>query len=121
MVERISISTLEKLMIGDVGEHAICVVKFYSNGCHLCHALKDTYEQIAGEYKDFDNIYFFAFNTNDVMSIKEYIDVDGTPSICAIDTSGKNKISILADPPAPHPETWFTASYIKRFIEKARK
>ena len=121
MVERISINTLERLMIGNVGENATCIVKFYSNKCHLCHALKDTYELIAEEYKDNESVYFFAFNTDDVMNIAEYVDVNGTPSFCAIDTSGKNKISVLKDPPAPHPDTWFTARQIRRFIERTRK
>ena len=37
MVERISKDVLLRLLKGDVGEDAVCVVKFYSNGCHLCH------------------------------------------------------------------------------------
>ena len=40
-VTRISDKTLEKILKGDVKENSTCVLKFYSNECHLCHALSE--------------------------------------------------------------------------------
>ena len=58
VIERLSKGALLKILSGNVLEDGTCVIKFYSNTCHLCHALKDIYEEVANDY---DNIYFFMY------------------------------------------------------------
>ena len=61
-VDRLSKKALQKILSGQIKEDAICIVKFYSNNCHLCHNLKNKYEEIASKYED---VHFFAFNIQD--------------------------------------------------------
>ena len=46
-VDRLSTEGLKKILGGKVKEDATCVIKFYSNDCHLCHNLKEYYEDIS--------------------------------------------------------------------------
>jgi len=114
-VERISGPALERLVKGDIEEEATCVVKFYSNECHLCHALKDQYEQISNHY---DDIYFFAFNVDDHDELDKLLPVNGTPSIYLIKTGANKKMFNLPDPEEPDETTWYTFEYIKNFIDR---
>ena len=119
MVERISKDVLFRLLKGDVGEDAVCVVKFYSNGCHLCHALKFTYEKVSQAYEEREGIYFFAFNIGDADDLSRYIKVDGTPSICAIHTGDNKRVDVLQEPVDPDPQTWYTEKDIEKFVTRA--
>ena len=47
-----------------VDDQTLCVIKFYSNGCHLCHALSTYYKDISDSEK-YENVLFFAFNVDD--------------------------------------------------------
>ena len=51
-IERLSTASLEKIFKNRIKDPATCVVKFYSNGCHFCEALKEEYESIAQEFDD---------------------------------------------------------------------
>ena len=121
MVERISKDTLLQLLKGDVGEDAVCVVKIYSNGCHLCHALKFTYERVSQAHEDKEGLYFFAFNIGDAPDLSDHIKVDGTPSICAIHTGKNKRVDILQEPADPDPQTWYTEQDIQKFIARAAR
>ena len=117
-VERISGEALEKLIKGKINEETTCVIKFYSNGCHLCHALKKSYEEISDQYED---VHFFAFNTEDHLNLDSILPINGTPSICLINTGRRKNIITLVDPTEPDNTTWFTSAQIKNFIDKEKR
>ncbi len=104
----------------NVNDETLCVIKFYSNGCHLCHALSSYYLDICEEYKD---VLFYAFNVDDDDEIPIKLELNGVPSISMfkIKRGQKAKIFNLPDPDRPNNETWFTAKQIKNFIDKELK
>jgi len=118
-IERLSRGALTKLLRGDVLEDGTCVIKFYSNNCHLCHALQTTYEEIAKEYKD---IHFFAFNVGDNPRIPKTLEFKGVPTISMlkIKKGAKPTLKKMAEPSKPDKKTWYTATDIKQFIEKEK-
>ena len=63
-VTRISKESLEDLLKGKVKEDATCVLKFYSNECHLCHALQDYFVAIS-DIEKYNDLHFFAYNIDD--------------------------------------------------------
>jgi len=119
VIERLSKGALLKILSGNVLEDGTCVIKFYSNNCHLCHALKDTYEEIANDY---DNIYFFAFNIGDDPKISKVLKFNGVPNISLfkIKKGRKPDIIQITEPKNPHKETWYTPQDIRNFIEKEK-
>ena len=120
MIERISPGALERLVMGGINDQATCVVKFYSNGCHLCHSLKEIYQSVSDEYDDDENIYFFAFNIADYPDLDNLLVINGTPSISLMTTGPNRKIVTLEDPENPNKDTWFTFGQIKSFVDKER-
>jgi len=118
-IARLSKKALLKLISGDVAEDGICVIKFYSNGCHLCHALRDTYAEVAGDYED---LHFFAFNVQDDPKISKVLKFDGVPNISMfkIKKGKKTQVKKITEPEEPHKTTWYTAQDIRNFIEKER-
>lgn len=116
-VERLSFNALKKILKGQLKESAVCVVKFYSGGCHYCHALKEYYEDIAEAYED---VHFFAFNTEEAPTIDHLINIDGVPSIALIRYNGLHKPSVrlLEDPEDPNEHTWYRSKDITNFIER---
>ena len=121
MVERIGIETLKRLKRGQMVKNATCIVKFYSQECHLCHALKDYYTEVASSYEDKnENLFFFAFNVDDVDGgIEKLIKINGVPTIASF-KGGPNrnvKINILDDPEKPNEKTWYYVKDIRKFIE----
>lgn len=118
-VNRISKKAINQMMRGTTTatEETICVVKFYSNGCHLCHALSSYYKEISDSYED---VLFFAFNVDDDDEIPNKLNLNGVPSL-SIFKIKKGKTAViknLADPENPNNETWFTVRQIKNFIDK---
>jgi len=121
-VDRLSTPALKKILNGEVKEDATCVVKFYSNGCHLCHNLKDYYEDLSG-VKDYEDIHFFAFNVDNYPEIEKQLKFNGVPTISVIKTYADNtkpKIRILRDPENPNEQTWYKINDIKSFITEER-
>ena len=119
-IVRLSTTGLQKLLSGKVSEPATCVVKFYSNSCHLCHNLKDYYLEIAEEEK-YTDLHFFAFNIDDYPSIEKQMKFNGVPTISLIKTGqSKPKVRILQDPEEPNEQTWYRTRDIKEFIEKEK-
>lgn len=117
-VNRLSKKALQKILSGQLKERATCVVKFYSNSCPLCHNLKESYEEIAEEYRD---IHFFAFNIGDYPEAEKILDFSGVPTISLIKTGGHQpRIRILADPPKPYENMWYNPTDIIEFIEKEK-
>ena len=117
-VPRLSKSALQKILQGKVKEEAICVVKFYSNGCHYCKELHEPYVKLVDDYED---IHFFAFNVDDYPNVEKLLNFNGTPSIFSIRTGAKKpKIRALPDPETPHEHTWYRVKDIINFIEKEK-
>jgi len=104
-----------------IEEHALCVVKFYSNGCEYCTALHEYYVDIADSNEE-NNIHFFAFNVDDVENLESIIKINGVPSIASVKTGLiKPRVRVLEDPDPPNKNTWFYSTDIKNFIERETK
>jgi len=118
MVERLSTESLEKLLNNQIKEAATCVIKFYSNGCPYCVALKEEYESLS---KNFEDVLFFVFNIDDNPFITTIAKINGVPSVMCIKTGTQHKITILEDPPTPHAELWYHPTDISKFIQKEKR
>ena len=113
-ITRLSNKALDKILRGRTNEPASCVIKFYSNKCHFCKALKDVSEEIADS---FDNVHFFAFNVDEYPGdLSKRIPIDGVPSIAFVQTGKSTKVSLLEDPIDTDETTWYTADHINEFI-----
>lgn len=122
-VSRISTNAIQKIMNGGLKDpdRTTIVVKFYSNGCHYCHALSDYFIDISNE-DDFEDIYFFAHNIDDDGIVAEKLKLNGVPSIALFQTQNGRctKTRVLNDPEKPNDETWYTVKQIKNFIKKEK-
>jgi len=116
LVSRLSKGALQKLLSGKVKQPARVVVKFYNNGCHYCHELKEDFEQIAADDKS--ERLFFAFNVDDYPAVQDILNFQGVPTICAMKVGdSKPKIKVMPEPEKPNKDTWYNTSEIKLFIE----
>ena len=117
-VKRLSKSSLQNILNGKITEEATCVIKFYSNGCHFCHKLKNTYEEVSETFPD---VHFFAFNIADYPIVQRKLKFRGVPTISIIN-AGPNtpNIKVMPEPKKPDKSTWYTADNIKNFIEKEK-
>tara|TARA_R110000824_G_scaffold73668_1_gene187574 strand:+ start:82 stop:453 length:372 start_codon:yes stop_codon:yes gene_type:complete len=121
-IDRLSTFALDKILNGQTNEQATCVVKFYSNDCHYCHALAEYYKEIA-EDEALSDLHFFAFNVGDNPSIEKKLKFNGVPTISVIHAKGnekKSKVKIMPDPDSPNEKTWYYANDIRKFIERER-
>ena len=122
-VSRISTGALSKIMKGGLNdqEQTTVIVKFYSNGCHFCHALSEYYLTLSDD-KQFEDVYFFAHNVDDDGVIAEKLKLNGVPSFVLFQTQGGKctKTRVLEDPDNPHEKTWFTIKQIKNFINREK-
>ena len=122
-VSRISKEVIEKIMSGGLrdDDKTTVVVKFYSNGCHYCHALSEYYINISNQ-EEYEDVYFFAHNIDDSQSLAEKLKLNGVPSIALFQTmNGKCiKTRLLKDPDTPNEKTWYTTSQIKNFINREK-
>ena len=121
-VDRLSTEALKKILASKDKEDATCVIKFYSNDCHLCHNLKEYYEDISNDAA-YEGVHFFAFNVDSYPAIEKQLSFNGVPTISLIKTFSSNrkaKIRVLPDPDQPSEQTWYRVRYIKDFIEKEK-
>ena len=119
-VQRLSKDSLSKILSGDIREDSTCVVKFYSNGCHMCHSLSDYYHEISNDEK-YGDLHFFAFNVDDYPEIEKVMKFNGVPTIFVIHSNigaRKPKLRLLADPPEPNDKTWYKVKDIRNFIDR---
>ena len=119
-VARINREALDSLLGGQVKENVTIVLKFYSNDCHLCHSLKSYYEDISNK-KEYEDLYFFAYNIDDYPEIEKRMKFKGVPTIFVIHANIGNrrpKISILPEPEKPNDKTWYRSSDICNFLNK---
>jgi thiol-disulfide isomerase/thioredoxin len=120
-VSRISERALRRLLKEPIEQDALCVIKFYSNGCDYCTALHEYYVDIADSHEE-NNIHFFAFNVDDVENLESIIKINGVPSIASVKTGLiKPRVRVLEDPDPPNKNTWFYSTDIKNFIERETK
>tara|TARA_B100000686_G_scaffold352273_1_gene453698 strand:- start:1626 stop:1991 length:366 start_codon:yes stop_codon:yes gene_type:complete len=118
-VVRLGESAVSALLQGNTPEPTTCILKFYSNSCHYCHALKDYYEDIANEYPE---VPFFAFNIQDGPHFEAQLGFRGVPTIIKVITGGKKaEIQIIDEPELPNEHTYYTTEYIKNFIEEGEQ
>jgi thioredoxin-like negative regulator of GroEL len=119
-VKRISKYALDQIVAGKVREPATCVIKFYSNSCHLCHNLQEYYDTIAKD-DQYSDLHFFAFNIEEYPKIEKLLGFRGVPSILLFKVGIPNKrIRVLQDPDEPNEHTWYTSNYIRSFIEREK-
>ncbi len=122
-VERISGHSLQRIIDGALKSKARCLIKLYSNQCHLCQNLKDYYHDLANQYDD-EDMYFFAFNVDDDPggAIHLKLKYNGVPSIYMISVDPpRRRISKMPEPDPPHEHTWYTINDIKAFIEGEKR
>jgi len=125
-VKRISNEGLEKILHNKVLTPVTCVVKFYSNDCHLCHALQEYYVDIAKQYELDSKIVFYAFNIDDDPSISKMLKFEGVPTIAVVNPTPQaspkrlSKHRVLDEPEKPNEKTWYRVSDIKKFIEQEK-
>ena len=119
-VMRISKESLDEILTGRVNEDATCVVKFYSNTCHMCQTLHDYYTNISdnNKYKD---LHFLAFNIDDDPTIETSLNFKGVPTIFVVHSHVGNRpatLRMIPDPEKPNDATWYTVNDIKSFLDK---
>lgn len=118
-VLRIPKDSLEKIRQGktNITKPTACVIKFYSNNCHLCHALSTYYVDISNK-EEFENIHFYAYNIDTDPEIAERLGLNGVPSIGLYNVAPNRrpKLILLKDPDRPNQETWYTVGDITTFI-----
>ena len=124
-VHRISTRGLTNIINNNVRQQAVCVVKFYSNGCHYCHALHDYYVDLSEELGDDVDTFFYAFNIEDEPSFEKSLNFNGVPTIVVFKANPekkpmKAKQFKLQDPDNPNEKTWYRVRDIRNFIEKHR-
>tara|TARA_R100000008_G_C3532199_1_gene139907 strand:+ start:141 stop:548 length:408 start_codon:yes stop_codon:yes gene_type:complete len=123
-IERLSTNALNRLVNGAHQNAETCVVKFYSNGCHYCHALKDIYLQVQMERAS-SGIHFFAFNVDDIPGdtldklMPGMAKINGVPSIAIVKTGqpAHSRVRLLEDPDNPDGDTFYTRKEISDFID----
>lgn len=119
-VQKINKQALDKIVAGKVKEPATCIIKFYSNGCDMCHNLQPYYQAIADE-DQYDDLHFFAFNVDDYPPIEKMLGFNGVPTIFLLKVGiPRRRMRMLTDPEEPHKATWYSSKYIKEFIDRER-
>jgi thiol-disulfide isomerase/thioredoxin len=119
-VTRISRESLDEILTGRVNQDATCVVKFYSNDCHMCHSLHDYYNQIS-DIEKYNDLHFLAFNIQDDPNIEKDLNFKGVPTIFIIHSHIGNRpatLRLLEDPEDPNEKTWYKVNDIKKFIDR---
>ena len=119
-VKRISNESLDMLLQGKVKEAATCVIKFYSNGCHMCESLSSYYETISEDSK-YGDLHFFAVNIDDYPEMERKINFKGVPTLFIVHSNIGNRsptIRMIEEPENPNQKTWYKVSDIRRFIDR---
>jgi len=120
-IKRINKENLNKIINGKTTIPGTCIVKFYSNECHLCHNLKEYYEHLAQDYTDKDGLYFYAFNVADDPGIDSRLGFEGVPTIIAIKVAETSKTPLIREAPipdTPNEHTWYHVNEVRQFIDK---
>lgn len=119
-VTRISKDSLEDILTGRVNEEATCVLKFYSNKCHMCQSLHDYYVKLSDNEK-YKDLHFLAFNVEDDVDVEKNLNFKGVPTIFVIHSHIGNRpatLRLLPEPEEPNQMTWYKIRDITSFIDK---
>lgn len=125
-VDRISEDGLNMILSNRVLAPVTCVVKFYSNGCHMCHSLQEYFMDISNQYELDPNIVFYAYNVDDDPAIEKRLKFNGVPTIIAIKPNPDSpprkpaEYKTMPEPEDPHKKTWYKVRDIKKFIEEEK-
>jgi thioredoxin-like negative regulator of GroEL len=90
-----------------------CVVKFSSEGCHLCVELKPLYRAISQAYEGMYKFYTLSIDEAPDLSNK-YI-TNGVPTLYIFFNGNAH---LIPDPENPDSETWYDTSYIIEHLDK---
>jgi len=119
-VKRITDEGLSMILHNQVKRPVNCVIKFYSNDCHLCHTLSEYFTEISEDEK-YENLHFLACNMADCLDIEKKLNFSGVPTIFVIHSNVGNRkpiLRLLPEPEQPNHKTWYKVSDIKKFINK---
>ena len=123
-VTRISEVGLNQILNNRVLAPVTCVIKFYSNDCHMCHSLQEYYLDVSNQYELDPNIVFYAYNVDDDPAIEKRLNFSGVPTIVAINPKlPPRKMArhvAMPEPEEPNKKTWYKVRDIKNFIEQER-
>jgi|TARA_R110000787_G_scaffold260424_1_gene365659 hypothetical protein len=125
-VTRISEVGLNQILNNRVLAPVTCVIKFYSNDCHMCHSLQEYYLDVSNQYELDPNIVFYAYNVDDDPAIEKRLNFSGVPTIVAINPNPElppRKMArhvAMPEPEEPNKKTWYKVRDIKNFIEQER-
>jgi thiol-disulfide isomerase/thioredoxin len=118
MVNRINKGALLKILSGKVKRPCSIVFKFYSNGCHYCHALKEDYSALSEMY---DDLLFFAFNINDYPELPKILNFEGVPTLMIVNYDGKKVVNkFITEPENPDKTKWYSLNHMKSFVDRER-
>lgn len=94
------------------------VVKFFSNGCHLCRALKPVYEKLSEEYEG--KLTFAKVDSTREQLLVRYFKPDGVPEIFIVNplAEGAKRVYTIPYPKKPDPRMGFSESYLVRQFER---
>mgnify|MGYP001046152009 CR=1 FL=1 len=125
-VNRISEDGLNMILSNRVLAPVTCVVKFYSNSCHMCHSLQEYFMDISNQYELDPNIVFYAYNVDDDPAIEKKLKFNGVPTIIAINPNPElpprkpAEYKTMPEPEDPHKKTWYKVRDIQKFIEEEK-
>ena len=88
------------------------VIKFTSNTCYLCKALKPIFNEIAEQYKD--NFYFGNINSKTQRKLFSLFKIDGVPEIFIISNGNIHNIKY---PEKPDSKSGYSKQYITEYLE----
>ena len=119
-VARISREALDSLLKGQIKQNLTFVIKFYSNGCHLCHNLREYFVDISDK-EEYKHLKFFAYNIDDYPELEDRLRFKGVPTIFVVHANIGNrrpKLRLLPEPEKPNDKTWYRSSDICKFLDR---
>lgn len=111
-VQRITPQVLDSYINNSSKLKKPLIIKLYSNSCHLCHSLRQTYERLSNKYLQYN---FYACNVEDEEGLEEKYGFSGVPTILKIEPNSK-KPKVLADPSEPDKFQWYPERYLEDFL-----
>ena len=86
MVESVNRDYFKKFFEDNTNPH---VVKFFSEGCHVCHDLAPDYEKLSSEL---DGYTFVKFDVDTDSKVSDLLAPDGVPTIYLFKDGGLSEI-----------------------------
>jgi|19_taG_2_1085344.scaffolds.fasta_scaffold120013_2 thioredoxin 1 len=89
------------------------VVKFGSDSCHLCVALKPVFKEVAQIYSG--QFKFYAVDTSECPDLQETYIENGIPTIYIF---FNERPHLIPDPTEPDDDCWFGKNYIIKHLNE---